>query len=488
MRATNILFICGGAFAGLDKIIGKRIGKSAVGFGAQVRSKSSIEASELLAKVMPEDLLNFGLIPEFIGRLPVISAVHQLQREDLVQILMEPKNALVKQYQKLFAMDGVDLEIRPSALQAIARKALARKWKRMDVTAENLAAKYGLQLSGRVFYKDVNFAVYEMPDIKDVANLQTLFRSAGGFCDCEHCGSVYSPAAYFVDLLRYLDGGRRRDAVLFGVFFAWNAMTNVHYAMFSGLLVLLVLAHGALARDRRTFRPRWKGAALAVALAGIAVLPFYVPYAKVSKIYGMVRSEGEIEHFSGRPIDFLTAGPQNKLYAPLTQKWAHAEGMTVIPYTFRATMPGKFPDVTAWQIGTPDLVVYNAGNAAMGQVHDMDAGRAQGARRGNHVRQHRPPRDRVQHLVQIGFHPRALAGRGIDFDDPANPLDVGADDVHSYTPAGNGGHFAGGRKAGFEHQGELLAARQLLRRLAVDDAANHLERKTLANERRRQQR
>ncbi len=127
-------------------------------------------------------------------------------------------------------------------------------------------------------------------------------------------------------LLRYLDGGRRRDAVLFAVFFAWNAVTNVHYAMFSGLLVLLVLAHGALARDRPTFRPRWKGAALAVALAGIAVLPFYVPYAKVSKLYGMVRSEGEIEHFSGRPIDFLTAGPQNKLYAPLTQKWAHAEG------------------------------------------------------------------------------------------------------------------------------------------------------------------
>ncbi|HEY6051383.1 MAG TPA: hypothetical protein VIZ58_09050 [Thermoanaerobaculia bacterium] len=127
-------------------------------------------------------------------------------------------------------------------------------------------------------------------------------------------------------LLRYLDAGRRRDLVLFGVFFDWNAVTNVHYAMFSGLLVLLVLAHGALARDRETFRSRWKGAAIAIALAGVAVLPFYVPYAKVSKIYGMVRGEGEIDHFSGRPVDFLTAGPQNKLYAPLTQKWAHAEG------------------------------------------------------------------------------------------------------------------------------------------------------------------
>jgi ATP-dependent Clp protease ATP-binding subunit ClpX len=124
---TNILFICGGAFAGLDKIIGKRIGKSAVGFGAQVRSKSSIEASELLAKVMPEDLLNFGLIPEFIGRLPVISAVHQLQREDLVQILMEPKNALVKQYQRFFGYDNIELVFTEDALWEISDKALERE-------------------------------------------------------------------------------------------------------------------------------------------------------------------------------------------------------------------------------------------------------------------------------------------------------------------------------------------------------------------------
>jgi ATP-dependent Clp protease ATP-binding subunit ClpX len=124
---TNILFICGGAFAGLDKIIGKRIGKSAVGFGAQVRSKSSIESSELLAKVMPEDLLNFGLIPEFIGRLPVISAVHQLKREDLVQILMEPKNALVKQYQRFFGYDNIELVFTDDALWEIADKALERE-------------------------------------------------------------------------------------------------------------------------------------------------------------------------------------------------------------------------------------------------------------------------------------------------------------------------------------------------------------------------
>ena len=124
---TNILFICGGAFAGLDKIIGKRIGKSAVGFGAQVRSKHSIEFSELLAEVMPEDLLNFGLIPEFIGRLPVISAVHQLQREDLVQILMEPKNALAKQYQRFFGYDNIELVFTDDALWEIADKALERE-------------------------------------------------------------------------------------------------------------------------------------------------------------------------------------------------------------------------------------------------------------------------------------------------------------------------------------------------------------------------
>jgi ATP-dependent Clp protease ATP-binding subunit ClpX len=124
---TNVLFICGGAFADLDKIIAKRIGKNAVGFGADIRSKNSSEASELLAQVMPEDLLAYGLIPEFIGRLPVISAVHQLQREDLVQILTEPKNALVKQYQRFFNFDGIELVFTEDALWEIADKALARE-------------------------------------------------------------------------------------------------------------------------------------------------------------------------------------------------------------------------------------------------------------------------------------------------------------------------------------------------------------------------
>ena len=107
---TNILFICGGAFAGLDKIIGRRVGKNSVGFGADVRSKNAEESAELLSEVMPEDLLSFGLIPEFIGRLPVISAVHQLRREDLVQILTEPKNALTRQYQRFFGYDSIELE------------------------------------------------------------------------------------------------------------------------------------------------------------------------------------------------------------------------------------------------------------------------------------------------------------------------------------------------------------------------------------------
>jgi ATP-dependent Clp protease ATP-binding subunit ClpX len=124
---TNVLFICGGAFAGLDKIVEKRIGKTAVGFGADVRSRNSEESAELLAMVMPEDLMSFGLIPEFVGRLPVISAVHQLRREDLVAILTEPKNALVKQYQRFFGYDDIELVFTEDALWEIADHALARE-------------------------------------------------------------------------------------------------------------------------------------------------------------------------------------------------------------------------------------------------------------------------------------------------------------------------------------------------------------------------
>ncbi len=124
---TNILFICGGAFDGLEKVIQNRTEKSGIGFGATVHSKTEKRVSEVFRHAEPEDLVRFGLIPELVGRLPVVATLGELTEEALVQILVEPKNALVKQYQKLFSMDGVELEIRPSALAAIARKALLRK-------------------------------------------------------------------------------------------------------------------------------------------------------------------------------------------------------------------------------------------------------------------------------------------------------------------------------------------------------------------------
>jgi ATP-dependent Clp protease ATP-binding subunit ClpX len=124
---TNILFICGGAFDGLEKVIQNRSERSGIGFGATVHTKSEKRVSEIFREVEPEDLIKFGLIPELVGRLPVVATLGELTEDALVRILTEPKNALVKQYQKLFAMDGVELEIRPSALGAIARKALARK-------------------------------------------------------------------------------------------------------------------------------------------------------------------------------------------------------------------------------------------------------------------------------------------------------------------------------------------------------------------------
>ncbi|HMW54672.1 MAG TPA: ATP-dependent Clp protease ATP-binding subunit ClpX [Accumulibacter sp.] len=125
---TNILFICGGAFDGLEKVIRNRSERGGMGFGAEVKSKDNKKAvGEVLRTVEPEDLIKFGLIPELIGRLPVLATLEELSTAALVQILVEPKNALVKQYQKLFAMEGVALEVRPAAMQAIAKKALERK-------------------------------------------------------------------------------------------------------------------------------------------------------------------------------------------------------------------------------------------------------------------------------------------------------------------------------------------------------------------------
>jgi ATP-dependent Clp protease ATP-binding subunit ClpX len=124
---TNILFICGGAFDGLEKVIRNRSERSGIGFGADVTTQSEKAVGAVLRQVEPEDLVKFGLIPELVGRLPVVATLDELQEDALIEILVEPKNALVKQYSKLFAMEGVELEVRPAALHAIARKALKRK-------------------------------------------------------------------------------------------------------------------------------------------------------------------------------------------------------------------------------------------------------------------------------------------------------------------------------------------------------------------------
>lgn len=124
---TNILFICGGAFAGLEKVIESRTEASGIGFGAAVHSKENRSITELFAEIEPEDLIKYGIIPELIGRLPVVTALAELGEDALVQILTEPRNALVKQYSKLLGMENVELEVRPAALKAIAKKAIERK-------------------------------------------------------------------------------------------------------------------------------------------------------------------------------------------------------------------------------------------------------------------------------------------------------------------------------------------------------------------------
>ena len=151
---SNILFICGGAFAGIDKVIDRRLTKSVMGFGADIEKKDSKDMAELLQQVQPEDLLKFGLIPEFIGRLPVIVALHPLNEDTLVRILTEPKNALVKQYQKLLAMDHVELEFDDGAIHAIARQAIER-----NTGARGLRA---------IIEKIMQHVMYEIPGMKDV--------------------------------------------------------------------------------------------------------------------------------------------------------------------------------------------------------------------------------------------------------------------------------------------------------------------------------
>ncbi len=124
---TNILFICGGSFAGLDDVINKRVGQQGIGFGASMESREAQSVTELFAQVLPEDLMEYGLIPEFIGRMPVVASISQLQREDLITILTEPRNALTKQYQRLFHFDEIELVFAPDSLEAIADKAIERE-------------------------------------------------------------------------------------------------------------------------------------------------------------------------------------------------------------------------------------------------------------------------------------------------------------------------------------------------------------------------
>ena len=151
---TNILFICGGAFAGLENIINARVGKKNLGFGADIQKKAEVNNNEIFAKVLPEDLMKFGLIPEFAGRLPVVVTLNSLDKEALVRILCEPRNALIKQYQHFLAMDGVELEFEDGALTAIAEEALKRN-----------AGARGLRAIIESIMRNV---MYEVPSRNDV--------------------------------------------------------------------------------------------------------------------------------------------------------------------------------------------------------------------------------------------------------------------------------------------------------------------------------
>ncbi|MCA9537955.1 MAG: ATP-dependent Clp protease ATP-binding subunit ClpX [Myxococcales bacterium] len=163
---TNILFICGGAFTGLDEVIEKRLGRSSMGFGADIRSKEKRDISELLSMVQPEDLVRYGLIPEFIGRLPTTATLHELSEDALVRILTEPKNALLKQYKKLLSLDGVQLKFTPEALTAIARQALRHK-----------AGARGLRAILENAMLDIMYEVPSQDNVKEVVvNEEVILR------------------------------------------------------------------------------------------------------------------------------------------------------------------------------------------------------------------------------------------------------------------------------------------------------------------------
>jgi ATP-dependent Clp protease ATP-binding subunit ClpX len=153
---TNILFICGGAFNNLEGIIKSRIGVKALGFAAEIRKKEERKLGEILVQVQPEDLIRFGMIPEFVGRLPVVATLHELTEKELVQIMLEPKNALVKQYQKLFGMEDVTLRFTEGSLQAVAREAMKR----------NSGAR-GLRSILENIMLDIMYEIPSQPDIRE---------------------------------------------------------------------------------------------------------------------------------------------------------------------------------------------------------------------------------------------------------------------------------------------------------------------------------
>ncbi|ADL51315.1 ATP-dependent Clp protease ATP-binding subunit ClpX [Clostridium cellulovorans] len=166
INTANILFICGGAFDGIEKIIEKRTSKGSMGFGADITSKKEKNIGETLKELMPGDLLKYGLIPEFVGRLPIVVTLQSLDEEALVKILYEPKNALVKQYKKLFAMDGVDLDFDEKALRAIAKEAIERS-----------TGARGLRAIIEDMMKDIMFEIPSKDDVKKVTILEDTIKT-----------------------------------------------------------------------------------------------------------------------------------------------------------------------------------------------------------------------------------------------------------------------------------------------------------------------
>lgn len=166
INTNNILFICGGAFVGLDKIVADRIGKKGIGFNAELGKKVEENEDELMAQVMPQDLHKFGMIPEFIGRIPVITSTHELTEDDLVEILTKPRNAIVKQYRRMFELEGVSLEFEPDALREVARQAIAR-----GTGARGLRAICEATLEETMF---------DLPSDLDITDVVVTKESVGG--------------------------------------------------------------------------------------------------------------------------------------------------------------------------------------------------------------------------------------------------------------------------------------------------------------------